>query len=180
MDCLILARVKLTDIVLKGEFLLHFKFLKFILQIFIIEFQKDMEAIIGNSLQDKDGKTALKPTSTYSPKFFGIYCGAHWAPPCRKFNEDLKKWYENVNVGTEANKKNVEIIFVSLDGNEAHFDRHFAMHPWLALPYEDEARVQTLKNKYDFKALPCLMITDPAGNPLKKIVDGKEENLDAR
>ena len=128
-----------------------------------------MEAIIGNSLQVEDGKSNLKPTSSFSPKFWGIYFGAHWAPPCRKFNNDCKKWYEVVNAGCEANKKNVEIIFVSLDGNEDHFNRHFKMHPWLALPYEDEARVAALKTRYDIKALPCLMITDSNGNPLKKI-----------
>ena len=35
--------------------------------------------------------------------------------------------------------------------------------PWLALPYEDEARVAALKIRYDIKALPTLVITDITG-----------------
>ncbi len=119
-----------------------------------------MEAIIGNSLQDKEGQ---KPTTSHTPKYWAIYFGAHWAPPCRKFNGDLKAWYDFANAGCEANKKNVEVIFVSLDGNEAAFNRHFALMPWLALPYEDEARVAALKIRYDIKALPTLVVTDFTG-----------------
>ena len=35
--------------------------------------------------------------------------------------------------------------------------------PWLALPYDDEARVAALKIRYDIKALPTLVITDITG-----------------
>ena len=36
------------------------------------------------------------------------------------------------------------------------------MHPWLSLPYSDEARVSALKIKYDLKALPTLVVLDGA------------------
>ena len=128
-----------------------------------------MEAIIGDKLQSKEG---IKPTSEYTADYFAIYIGAHWAPPCRKFNNDLKTWYEFANAGC-GKKKNVEVIFVSLDGNEAHFNRHFAMMPWLALPYEDEARVAALKIRFEIKALPTLVVLDSKGEKISE--DARQE-----
>ena len=118
---------------------------------------------MGKVVQDKLVKD--KELSSYKPDYWGIYFGAHWAPPCRKFNDDLKTFYEAVNKGQE--KKFFEVIFVSFDGNEAHFDRHYSQHPWLALPYADEARVAALKVKFDLQELPTLAIVDPTGRIVK-------------
>ena len=64
---------------------------------------------------------------------------------------------------------------MSLDGNEEHFKRHFAMMPWLALPYEDEARVSALKVRYDVKALPSVTIVDSTG--AKVIVSDARQDI---
>ena len=62
---------------------------------------------------------------------------------------------------------------MSLDGNEAHFNRHFAMMPWLALPYEDEARVAALKIRFEIKALPTLVVLDSKGEKISE--DARQE-----
>ena len=65
-----------------------------------------------------DGATESQTASALgNSKFIGVYFGAHWAPPCRKFTHSLKKNYE------EANKdgKQLEIVFCSQDGNMEAF-----------------------------------------------------------
>ena len=128
-----------------------------------------MDAIVGDKLETKAGTA---PTTSLSPKFWAIYFGAHWAPPCRKFTNDLKEFYTKVNEECKENQKNLEVIFVSLDGNLEHFDRNFGLMPWTALPYADEARVSALKVRYNISALPTLVVLDSTGN--------KTVSIDAR
>ena len=58
---------------------------------------------------------------------------------------------------------------MSLDGNQSAFDRNFkgdkneqAM-PWLAVPYDQEDRIQTLKMSYGINGIPTLVVLDPQG-----------------
>ena len=73
-------------------------------------------------------------------KFIGVYFGAHWAPPCRKFTTSLQKNYE------EANKdgKKLEVIFCSSDGSKEAFERNFNEMGWYAINYSDASRKQSL------------------------------------
>ena len=56
-----------------------------------------------------------------SAKFICFYFGAHWAPPCRLFTTNLKSVYEEWK---DSNGK-FEVIFVSDDVNQSHFDHNF-------------------------------------------------------
>ncbi len=123
-----------------------------------------MDAIVGNTLQIK--VDATKPTNEHKATYWAIYFGAHWASPCRKFTNDLREFYNEVNKGCSDNEKNLEVIFVSLDGKKEHFDRNFAMMPWTALPYSDEARVSALKVRYNISALPTLVVLDSTGSKI--------------
>ena len=120
-----------------------------------------METLIGTTLQVKVGEE--KPTTSFKPHYWAFYFGAHWAPPCRKFTNDLTEFYEKVNNDCPANEKNLEVIFISMDGNKDHFERNFGLMPWFALPYTDEARVSALKVKYDITALPTLIVVNSTG-----------------
>jgi hypothetical protein len=51
-----------------------------------------------------------------------------------------------------------EVVFVSVDGNEAAFERNFAEMPWLAVAYADTARIASLKQRYGINGLPTLVI----------------------
>ena len=47
------------------------------------------------------------------------------------------------------------------------------MMPWLALPYEDEARVAALKIRFEIKALPTLVVLDSKGEKISE--DARQE-----
>ena len=120
-----------------------------------------MESVVGTDLYVKKGET--QPVANFRPKYWGLYFGAHWAPPCRKFTTDLKEFYAKVNAGCPDNEKLLEVIFCSMDGNDEHFERNFGLMDWLALPYKEEARLAALKVKYDVNAIPCFVIVDGTG-----------------
>ena len=115
------------------------------------------ESIFGPNL--RRGKEEVNSTAALAgAKYVGIYFGAHWAPPCRLFNEKLADFYKRAN---DSGARNIEVVFVSVDGNGAAFERHFEKHgPWLAVPYKDTARIASLKQRYGINGLPTLIILD--------------------
>ena len=92
-----------------------------------------MENILGK--QFRRGPDLVDLENLLEAKdFICIYFGAHWAPPCRLFTPTLADFYTKVNAG----QKLIEIIFCSIDGNEAAFERNYAEMPWTAIPFTDE------------------------------------------
>ena len=69
--------------------------------------------------------------------FIAIYFGAHWAPPCRLFTTTLSEFYSKIN----KDEKLLEVVFCSIDGNEAAFERNYNQMPWCAIPYTEESRI---------------------------------------
>ena len=55
------------------------------------------------------------------------------------------------------------MVFVSKDGNQAHFDRNFAEMPWKAVKYDDEARKKSLEQKYGIMEIPMLIVLGANG-----------------
>ena len=118
-----------------------------------------MEAIVGSELRQGadsvNAEGALKDA-----KYVGLYFGAHWAPPCRLFTGQLAEVYNSVNAECKA----LEVIFVTIDGNEDAFERNYSEMPWLAVPYKDEARISSLKQRYGINGIPTMVVLDPQGN----------------
>ena len=93
-----------------------------------------METIVGaKPLINSAGDEIKVADLSAEPKFIGIYFGAHWAPPCRKFTTKLAEVYEELNKGG----KNFEVVFCSSDGNEDHFKENLAGMPWTALQFTE-------------------------------------------
>ena len=109
-------------------------------------------------------------TSTSSAQFICFYFGAHWAPPSRLFTENLKsKVYDEVN----KEKCAIEVIFVSDDRKEDHFERNFKKMPWYSVPFTQEQRIQTLKSKFSVIELPTFVILDKSGKVVSH--DGRQD-----
>ena len=53
-----------------------------------------------------------------------------------------------------------EVVFVSLDGNEAAFEKNFEEMPWLAVPFKDEDLRSRLKQRFGVNAIPSIVILD--------------------
>ena len=53
------------------------------------------------------------------------------------------------------------VIFVSIDGNEAAFERNYKeMTGFFAIPYADEARISSLKQRFGINGIPTMIVTD--------------------
>jgi len=98
-----------------------------------------------------------------------IYFSAHWCPPCRGFTPKLAESYKQMK---EAGKK-FETIFASSDRDEAAFKEYFAEMPWLALPFSDRTRKESLSKKFKVQGIPTLVVVDADGNTIT--TDGRSE-----
>ena len=59
----------------------------------------------------------------------------------------------------------MELVFVSLDENQRAFRSHYAMMPWKALPFVDQGRRVSLRNRFVVNGhnIPKLVILDQKG-----------------
>ena len=88
-----------------------------------------------------------------------VYFSAHWCPPCRQFTPILKKWYKDVNAVT----KKVEIVFVSLDQDQAKFDEYYGSMNFAAAKY-DKSKIATIQAKIPFTGIPLLVVLNKDGS----------------
>lgn len=115
-----------------------------------------MEELLGPTLI---GKTGPIPTGSITGRYKLLYFSAHWCPPCRGFTPKLGMFYDAVN----AQHKQVEIIYISRDKNPDQYNEYYSEMPWVALPYEDKARVAALGNRYQVQQIPALLLIDDHG-----------------
>eukprot|EP00927_Polykrikos_kofoidii_P061114 TRINITY_DN559_c0_g1_i2.p1 TRINITY_DN559_c0_g1~~TRINITY_DN559_c0_g1_i2.p1 ORF type:complete len:157 (+),score=25.65 TRINITY_DN559_c0_g1_i2:61-471(+) len=88
-----------------------------------------------------------------------LYFSAHWCPPCRGFTPQLAKQYS-----ASAAEKNIEVVFISSDRDEASFNDYYGEMPWLALPFDARGLKQSLSEKYEIRGIPSLVVLDGEGN----------------
>ena len=122
-----------------------------------------MQEIVRDNLRQGAGTINLETFMKQGQDFVGLYFGAHWAPPCRLFTPSLAEFYSKINSGSELQTKKIEIVFCSLDGNEAAFERNYGEMPFCAVPYSDEQRIQNLKQRYGINGIPTLVVLDKKG-----------------
>ena len=85
-----------------------------------------------NEVITKDGNKALSEVID-GYKFYAIYFSAHWCPPCRNFTPMLCQFYEEVN---KDGAKNLQIIFVTSDKDDAAFQSYYETMPWTAVSFD--------------------------------------------
>jgi nucleoredoxin len=115
--------------------------------------------LFGETLLTKDGE---KPTSEIlKDKVVGIYFSAHWCPPCRGFTPKLAEAYTN-----HLQAKGMEIVFVSSDRDEESFTSYYGEQPWVALPFADRGRKDSLSKKFKVQGIPSFVVVDAEGNTI--------------
>ena len=92
------------------------------------------------------------PLSSIEGKTTCLFFSAHWCRPCRNFTPNLVQIY----TALWKTGKNIEIIFISLDRDDASFWDHFKGMPWLALPFDTGLR-QKLCAHFGIEHIPALI-----------------------
>jgi nucleoredoxin len=123
--------------------------------------------LFGETLLSKRGEVATKDVVA-GKKHVMIYFSAHWCPPCREFTPQLAAAYRDSPVAG----KDVVVIFVSKDNDQADFEDYYKEMPWHALPFSkrDEER---LSKKYGVDGIPTLIVLDGDGKLNRR--DGRSQ-----
>lgn len=104
-----------------------------------------------------------------SGKIVLFYISAHWCGPCRQFTPQLAKFYE-------ANKNDIEIVFLSADHDEDSFLSYFRTMPWKAVPYDSTIR-ETLQAQFRVNSIPRLIVFNKDGVVIENNAVGKPLNV---
>ena len=129
--------------------------------------QKNIEDLLGKKFIRKksyfnDKEKETKPNSEECNcdeftdcKFVLLFFSAGWCAPCDQFLQVLKDFYSEVNI----NEKNVEVIYVTCDRDEASFKESYTRMPWLSFPFSSPKHEQ-LKKKFDVIGVPIVLVCD--------------------
>lgn len=90
-------------------------------------------------------------------EFVLLYASAHWCGPCRQFTPQLTNWYRSVK--SQPAGSGVEVVFLSADHDEGSFKSYYSSMPWLAVPYDSDAR-EGLMGHIRVRGIPHLCVLD--------------------
>ena len=127
--------------------------------------------VTAPSEEGEEVKQAVAEAIPDTVECIGLYFGAHWAPCCPRFEDNLlKDKYEEII--PDGQPKKFEVVFVSKDGNQKHFNHNFNVkmqeQGWKAIPFSDESKKKSLEQKFGVMEIPMMIITDRAGNQLSE------------
>lgn len=125
------------------------------------------QALFGPELLRSDGTAAPTVELLAVKTAVGIYFSAHWCPPCRQFTPQLAERYKAL---LAANKE-LEIVFVSSDREEASFHDYFSSMPWTALPFSARDIKAQLSSKFGVSGIPSLVFLNSDGSTITR--DGR-------
>lgn len=119
-----------------------------------------------------DKLVGFDPGSRAEPKFYLVYFGAEWCPPCRVFSPRLVQAYHRLKqVAPEA----FECIFISSDrssGEQAKYVRKNAM-PFPVLKFSQVGSVDLLE-RWKGRGIPSLIVFTREGEILYHSYRGEE------
>ncbi|KAJ3222999.1 hypothetical protein HDU81_009468 [Chytriomyces hyalinus] len=121
-----------------------------------------LQQLLGDSLQISRSSGGRMSTAAIAAtkKHILLYFCASWCPPCQRFTPKLIDFYETYSAAT--NNTDIEIIFISSDRDEASFDAYHYKMQFLALPYAERDRVASLRERFQVRGIPTLVLLDAA------------------
>jgi len=122
----------------------------------------------GHNLLSKSGEISAIDAFSSAP-VLAIYFAANWCLVCKEFTPVLIENYNKWN----AKSKEIEIVMISRDRDQAEFNEHYKELPWLALPLQEIELMVTLRNVYRIEGLPTFIIIEKSGIILNG--DAREE-----
>ena len=132
---------------------------------------EDMYKLFGEVFLDNKTEIIKDNKEVFDCTLLGVLFSAGWGSPCRIFNKDLIKIYNQMNDG----EKVFEIIQVSFDAKEEDFKTAIKDLPWKFLPLNFSG-INELKKKYNVLTIPKFFPIDKTGKSLSDT--GREDLLE--
>ena len=132
---------------------------------------EDMYKLFGEVFLDNKMEVVKDNKEVFDCTLLGVLFSAGWGSPCRIFNKDLIKIYNQMNDG----EKVFEIIQVSFDAKEEDFKTAIKDLPWKFLPLNFSG-INELKKKYNVLTIPKFFPIDKTGKSLSDT--GREDLLE--
>jgi len=114
-----------------------------------------LDILESASFVGKDGKSKTF-AEVKAADALGIYFSASCGP-CHKFTPILSQCYSTL----KHENKHFEVVFVSLDRDEAAFKKYHGEMPWPALGFDETDVKESLEERYQIEGIPSLVIVDP-------------------
>lgn len=107
-------------------------------------------SLFGKDLiRNSDSKTSSISVPTQDAlagkRLVALYFSEHWCPPCRTFTPMFSKFYSTL-LATQPEA--LEVVFVSKEKDPALFQGYFSKMPWLAIPFGELFRKESLSSRY--------------------------------
>jgi len=115
--------------------------------------------LLGDHVTRNDGSHV--DVASLRTKVFGLYFSAKWCPPCCRFTSNTLIGAYNTlksRPGTEF-----EIVWVSLDRDNAEYLAYFQLMPWTSLGFK-HPNAQELATRFGVSGIPSLVILDGAND----------------
>eukprot|EP00590_Aulacoseira_subarctica_P012074 CAMPEP_0172438622 /NCGR_PEP_ID=MMETSP1064-20121228/72896_1 /TAXON_ID=202472 /ORGANISM="Aulacoseira subarctica , Strain CCAP 1002/5" /LENGTH=986 /DNA_ID=CAMNT_0013187185 /DNA_START=497 /DNA_END=3457 /DNA_ORIENTATION=- len=90
-------------------------------------------------------------------RLVALYFSEHWCPPCRSFTPMFSKFYSTL-LATQPEA--LEVVFVSKEKDPALFQGYFSKMPWLAVPFGELFRKESLSSRYGIRGIPAVVVID--------------------
>lgn len=104
-------------------------------------------------------KGTMVGASAVENKVFGMYFSAHWCGPCKRFTPQLAEVYNTL----QSEGKDFEVIFCSMDNDEAEYNEYYGEMPWCTIGYNNPV-MPKLKEQVGLEGIPYLVLFDAEGN----------------
>ena len=118
-----------------------------------------MEIILGTQFK---ACSTSQVTELRSQTMTLLYFSAFWCPPGVLFTKKLSEIYKKINI----DRKEFDIVYISLDNTKEEYDEHLLLMPWLSIPYDKQQRLRRIIDYYRITTLPCLILIDASGKSL--------------
>jgi nucleoredoxin len=109
--------------------------------------------LLGTSVVDNSKQLIPVASLNGHEEVLGLYFAARWHPQSCGFTNHLVKLHSKLS-------DRLQVVYISSDENIQQWTTFFAKMPWLAVPFNDRSRTESLSEKYKVRSLPTLVLID--------------------